>query len=92
MIYCLWNKVEKKSDCKNLELITENNVKYCCYVEYNYKEEKFKECAPLTQEEYDDINKYKDDFNQTWKTELKKIDCNSFYLKASFLSLLIFFL
>ena len=46
----------------------------------------------LTQEEYDDINKYKDDFNQTWKTELKKIDCDSFYLKASLLSLLIFFL
>ena len=87
-------ETEKKSDCHNIKLSDE---KKCCYFNYIYtdedgKEQEAKGCGDLTKAEYDAIDKYIDDIKKDYekdeKFKIKSIDCNSYYLHITILSLL----
>ena len=87
-------ETEKKSDCHNVKLSDE---KKCCFYNFIYtdddgKEKEAKGCGELTKAEYDDIDKFKDDLSKEYKDDekykLKSIDCNSYYLHITILSLL----
>ena len=83
-----------KSDCHNVQL---SDGKKCCYFNYMYtdddgKEKEAKGCGELTKAEYDDINKYIEDAKKENEKDenfkLKSLDCNSYYLHITILSLL----
>ncbi len=84
---------DKKSDCHNIKLSDE---KKCCYFNYIYtdgdKETEIKGCTDLKKAEYDDINKYIEETEKEnekdEKFKLKSLDCNSYYLHITILSLL----
>ena len=85
--------VTKKSECHDIKLSDE---KKCCYFNYIYtedgKELEIKGCGDLTKAEYDDIDKYIDDMKKDnekdEKFKLKSLDCNSYYLHITILSLI----
>lgn len=87
----------KNKDCNDLTFPENSQFKYCCFYHYkmtlNSKEEDFKTCFPMSKETYDSIDKYFD----TLKTQnannagfnIESLDCNSYYLHATILSLLL---
>ncbi len=85
--------VTKKSECHDIKLSDE---KKCCYINAiisdDGKEEEIKGCTDLKKTEYDDIDKYieelKKENEKDEKFKLKSIDCNSYYLHITILSLL----
>ena len=86
-------KAEKKSDCHDIKL---SNEKKCCYFSYKYTDEDGQEkestgCTDIEKTEYNDIDKYIEDIekkNEDEKLKLKSLDCNSYYLHITILSLL----
>lgn len=89
-------EASSKSDCKE-DLLTkeekEKGYKYCCYFE---SKKGVKMCTHLKQDNYDKISDYIKSLNDEAKKsgsddKIKKLDCNSLFLKISFLNLLLFF-
>ena len=87
--YCDWNIVESKKECEDFDLYEADGEKYCCYIEYYSDSVKYKQCVPLTQKEYNEIDNYKTNFRDLYQTSLNIIDCNLFYLKAGLLYFLL---
>ena len=79
----------------------ENNYKYCCLLKYEKETSNIEEygysCIPLTAAQYDDIDTYIDQLEETNEKNsidftVKELDCKSNYLKSFLLlSLLVLF-
>ena len=89
-------------ECKNQKVdgkaFDDEEKKYCCFIEYTDNNNKKKGCWGISQKMYDDVEKAKNESNEKMKNEgegeffINKIDCNSFYLKFSLLSLILILL
>ena len=79
-------------DCQNHKVPT--SMKYCCFVSGKDKNGKeSKHCIPLSEDSYNNIKKYIEDAEKLSDGgKIKKLDCNSNYLKLSLISLLLFLL
>ena len=93
---CDKDNVSGKNDCKSL---TAPANEYCCYLNIKYtengKDEEYKGCGTLTKSEYDNINKYEEDYKKEAEKEgditnfKVKVDCKSSYLQYYLASLLL---
>ena len=90
---CLLQQKKSGKDCKALGV--EEGFKHCCYAKGSYtfagQEVTVDYCVPLTEKEYNEIDKYIEDLEKGedgYKYSVKKIDCKSYYLTISLLSLL----
>ena len=80
---------------------TENNYSYCCLLKYEKETSNIEEygysCIPLTAAQYDDIDTYIDQLEETNEKNsidftVKELDCKSNYLKSFLLlSVLVLF-
>ena len=64
----------------------------CCYMKYESGDNVYYNCAPLSIDDYYDINAAISKIESTKAITIKKLYCNSSYLYASFLLILIFLL
>ena len=89
---CDGTEGSKLSECKD-KLSEDEKKKYsnCCFAENKAGN---KACIALTKDDYDKIDDYIKKLNDDLKgdNQVKKIDCNSLFLKFGFLNLLFFFL
>lgn len=102
--YCGYKDEPKKaSECHNLKVTgmsdfykeNEETAKYCCYFSYNVDSKDGASCVPLSEASYNDIKNVMKDIEKLYKEhdgKAKKLDCNSYYLKMSLLSLVLLFL
>ena len=69
----------------------ENNAYKCCLMKYKYETSNMDrieyDCVPITQEEYNDIDKFIDSVEDNYDKlkidfTIKKLDCKSNYLKT----------
>ena len=77
-------------DCQNqlTDADKKNGISYCCYG----KSDKDEGCASLTKAQYDDIKQTIKDIESKSKVTVKKLDCNSLFLKFGLLNILLFLL
>ena len=83
--------VSKAKDCNTLKVDEESEEKYCCYLKGEYQGIEINRCNGLSEEEYKDIKGTIKTYESSGG-KVKKLDCNSYYLKISLLSLIILFL
>ena len=93
---CEGTSASSANDCKNLNL-TEADKDYCCYLHYKSDSGVAKVCTEIAKVSYDNIDEFIDDIEKDEKIvkvngKVKKLDCNSHYLKISLLSLLLILL
>ena len=84
---------EKASDCNDLQVSA--GKKYCCYAKVENKDGSFGFCEELTKDEYDKIKDYikkREEEAKEFNLKMKKLDCHSFYLTGSLLSLILILL
>ena len=94
--YCKGEDATNKKDCEKLKIEGKRddgeNFTHCCYLEGETDSKDLKACIPLTDSEYKDIKKYIKDAENASKekdAKIKSLDCNSYYLKISLLTILL---
>ena len=93
---CEGTSASSANDCQNLN-ITESDKDYCCYMYYKADNGEAKVCTEMAKVSYENIDMFIDEFEKNEKIakvngKVKKLDCNSHYLKISLLSLLLILL
>ena len=87
------------SDCEKKDIPT--GVYRCCFVDFKVTAmgatTETKGCAPITKDQYDNIEKYMEDAKKQMeafgaKIDKYDVDCNSNYIIISMLALLLLFL
>jgi hypothetical protein len=86
--------VTKADDCSIDSIIpstakSEEDYVHCCYIED--KSGKYKRCLAITSYQYDNIGKFKKQYEEDYKYDYK-IDCNSSYLKICLIMIISFIL
>ena len=77
-------------DCKNLNVT--DGYAHCCYLDAKSDEGSIKICTELLESEYKDIEKYIKDAEKEAELvhgKINKLDCSSYYIKITLLSLMI---
>ena len=75
---------DSRKDCDKLDKVT--GLPYCCFVKgKDTNGNEFKNCFPLSKDQYDNIKDYKK-ASEKLGGKIKKIDCKSIYLELSILS------
>ena len=79
-----------RKDCDKLDKVT--GFPYCCFIKSKDKSgNEGTACIPVSQNDYDNIKDYKKSLENLGGT-VKKIDCKSFYIEFSLLSLILLLL
>lgn len=82
------NDESKKEDCKLSDQDKKNGYEYCCYLE----DGDTKHCEGLTKYQYKHFKDYHKLMLLQGTSEDAKLDCKSFYLQISVLSILLLLL
>ena len=87
-----FDQAKNKEECFNSELSEfekQDNYTRCCYVQYKYSGHTLSECEPLNEDEYHDIDNYIKKVEDKYHMTVKKLDCESSYLKLGALALIL---
>lgn len=79
----------KAKDCKDLKLA--DKYSNCCYVKGKQNNVDVSTCISLTKDQYNNIKDYIKEL-ESGGADVKKLDCNSYFLELSILSFILIFL
>lgn len=85
-----YGTASKAKDCNSKKVGT--SYKYCCFLDIKSDEGSYKQCYPVTESDYKDIKNYINKMEESGRDahgKVNKLDCKSYYLKLSLLSLLL---
>ena len=78
-------------DCKFRKMEENQNEDYCCFIQYKTKLDKtIKGCAPLSENEYDDIEETIESYENLQDIKIQTLDCFSSFIKYSLTLIYIF--
>ena len=83
--------IDRYTDCTNrvLSLVEKGfGNSYCCYIYGVNGNEKKKRCTPISQNEYDNMEKTIDYYTSIYAFNIKSFDCKSSYIQIGLLGLL----
>ncbi len=78
-------------DCNSRE-DSDDSTDHCCLADYKLAGKKLKGCVSLSKEAYDDIDETIDNLKNQFELEELDIDCSSYYIILSLLSLILLLL